>query len=198
LHDVIHDEMPDGNRQVSVNRPRTARHRLAAANSPCPNRQRQLFGALSPAIFSLLIIGGLVRFSGAPAGASEVAEAPVIIDVRTAEEFAAGHLEGAINIPLDATDFREQVAELNQDDEFIVHCGTGARADRVVEFMAQQGFGSLGSHSLEEALDISGAIVIGDLAEAAALNPTTNENVSPGGPPMCALTGESLFGVTRN
>lgn len=123
-----------------------------------------------------------------------------IVDVRTAEEFAAGHLEGAVNIPLNATDFHERIKSLDQYSDFILHCGTGARADRVVDIMAEQGFGGqIGSHSLTEALEIGGASVFGDLALANRLNPTRYEDVeSLDGPPMCAITGESLFRVTRD
>jgi len=151
------------------------------------------------AAFALLVaaFGGLaIEAATTPADAAEAA--PTIIDVRTAEEFAAGHLEGAVNIPLNATDFKDQIDALDPDGEFILHCGTGARADRVAEFMQSQGFGLTGSFSLEEARDLTGANVIGDLDEASALNPTTNEHVGEAGPPTCALTGESLFGVTRN
>jgi len=159
-----------------------------------PNRVRVI--AAAALVLLAAVFGGLaVEAATSPADAAETA--PVIIDVRTADEFAAGHLEGAVNIPLDAADFKDQVAALDLDGEYILHCGTGARADRVAEFMQTQGFALTGSYSLEEARDLTGATVIGDLDEAAALNPTTNEIAGPDGPPTCALTGESLFGVTR-
>jgi len=157
--------------------------------------RKQLIGLALAALAA--IFGAVLWFAAGRAGATAVAAGPVVIDVRTAEEFAAGHITGAINIPLDAADFREQVAALNRDGDFIVHCGTGARADRVTDYMAEQGFGSLASLSLEEALELADATVTGDLEAAALLNPTTNENTRPDGPPRCALTGESLFGVTR-
>ena len=141
-----------------------------------------------------LVIGLAVAIAPRMASAE-----PVLIDVRTAEEFAAGHLEGAINIPLNAADFREQIAALDRESEFILHCGSGARADRVLDFMVDQGFtGVEGSYSLEEARDLLGRDVIGDLDASASANPTTNADAaSPGGPPSCALTGELLYGLTR-
>jgi len=165
---------------------------LAKANRP------SRLHVIVAAAFVLLVaaFGGLAVEAATSPAAAEAA--PTIIDVRTAEEFAAGHLEGAVNIPLNATDFKDQIDALDPDGEFILHCGTGARADRVAEFMQSQGFGLTGSFSLEEARDLTGANVIGDLDQAAALNPTTNEIVGENGPPTCALTGESLFGVTRN
>jgi len=139
---------------------------------------------------------GTLNFGNA-AGATE--DAPLIIDVRTAEEFAAGHLEGAINIPLDADpeEFRAQIDALDRAGDFVLHCGTGARADRVAAFMADQGFtGLIASYSLEEAVSFLGANVIGDLFAANDVNPTVNPDAADG-PRTCAITGDDLFGITR-
>ena len=46
--------------------------------------------------------------------------AVVIVDVRPAEEYAAAHLPGAVNIPLDA--LRREMSRLPQDREIIVYC----------------------------------------------------------------------------
>jgi rhodanese-related sulfurtransferase/DNA-binding HxlR family transcriptional regulator len=44
----------------------------------------------------------------------------VLVDVRPAEEFDAGHIRGAISIPLDELD--ERVAELPEDSEIVAYC----------------------------------------------------------------------------
>jgi rhodanese-related sulfurtransferase/predicted transcriptional regulator len=44
----------------------------------------------------------------------------VLIDVRPAEEFAAGHIEGAVSIPLDELD--ERLSELPADSEIVAYC----------------------------------------------------------------------------
>jgi len=161
-------------------------------------KQQRRLVALAAAAFAALVFA-IAAVSGPLASQAGAAEPVVIIDVRTAEEFAAGHIEGAINIPLNSEDFIEQMDALDRGGEFILHCGTGARADRVANWMAEQGFtGLLGSYSLEEALDFSGRNVIGDLTLADAVNPTRNADVAgTDGPPTCALTGEDLFGLTR-
>lgn len=51
----------------------------------------------------------------------------VIVDVRTAEEIAAGMYPGAIHLPLEEIGAR--LAELPKDRELLVHCSTGARAE---------------------------------------------------------------------
>jgi rhodanese-related sulfurtransferase len=44
----------------------------------------------------------------------------VLVDVRPADEFDAGHIRGAISIPLDELD--ERVAELPEDSEIVAYC----------------------------------------------------------------------------
>lgn len=54
---------------------------------------------------------------------------PVIIDVRTADEFAAGHIEGALNIDvLNREMFIENIDEFSPDDEYLVYCKSGKRS----------------------------------------------------------------------
>ena len=56
--------------------------------------------------------------------AIEAASAPRILDVRTEQEFAAGHVPGAINLPF------MRAGELNADpaEPLVVYCGLGPRA----------------------------------------------------------------------
>lgn len=195
-----------------------ANDRLADSNIRVRNAASRSPRLLRNLAYSLIAVLGLVvglvgTLDFNAAGATEEApaliemsetedteEAPLIIDVRTAEEFEAGHIEGAINIPLDADpdEFRAQIDALDRSGDFILHCGTGARADRVAEFMADQGFtGLIGSYSLEEAVNLSGVNIIGDLTAADAVNPTITEADGAENQRMCAITGDSLFGVTR-
>lgn len=64
----------------------------------------------------------------------------IILDVRTPEEFAAGHVPGAINIPY--THLPARVSELHDagDKEIVVYCATGVRAERAVKRMREQGY----------------------------------------------------------
>ena len=52
----------------------------------------------------------------------------VILDVRTPEEFAEGHLPGAINIDFKGTDFAEKVGALDPDAAYLMHCRSGSRS----------------------------------------------------------------------
>ncbi len=63
----------------------------------------------------------------------------VIIDVRTAEEFAEGHIEGAVNIPVEGDGFADAVAELDPNGVYAVYCRSGNRSAAAVEQMVDAG-----------------------------------------------------------
>ncbi len=52
----------------------------------------------------------------------------VVVDVRTPGEFAAGHVEGAVNIDYRGADFAEKVAALPKGKPILVHCQSGGRS----------------------------------------------------------------------
>jgi phage shock protein E len=63
-----------------------------------------------------------------------------VVDVRTPEEFDAGHLDGAVNIDYQADDFAQLVEELPKDVPYVVYCASGRRATGAVEQMRELGF----------------------------------------------------------
>lgn len=63
-----------------------------------------------------------------------------VIDVRTVEEFNAGHLEGALNIPVETGDFTGTVSQLDPTGKYIVYCKSGRRAGLALDAMTQLGF----------------------------------------------------------
>lgn len=63
----------------------------------------------------------------------------VLVDVRDPDEFAAGHVDGAINIPLDSLDAR--AAELPEDATVVTVCGKGGgRSEQAAEKLRALGF----------------------------------------------------------
>lgn len=88
------------------------------------------------------------------AAASVLTDAPddlVILDVRTPEEFAEGHLDGAVLVDFYDADFADQLAELDPDVPYLVYCRSGNRSGQTLPLMEQLGFGS--------AVDIGGGIL---------------------------------------
>ncbi|RRD88684.1 rhodanese-like domain-containing protein [Conchiformibius steedae] len=82
--------------------------------------------------------------ASAPEAASVVAPKQVLlIDVRSPEEFAAGHLDGAINIPHEQ--IAEQIARFTQDKnaEIQLYCRSGRRSGVALETLQGMGYKNL-------------------------------------------------------
>jgi phage shock protein E len=72
-----------------------------------------------------------------------VSDDAVWLDVRSAEEFAAGHLPGAVNIP--HTEVATRIAELKLDKAtpIAIYCKSGRRAGIALEALQQLGYSDL-------------------------------------------------------
>lgn len=79
----------------------------------------------------------------------------MIIDVRTPEEFAAGHLEGAVNIDLQAADFADRIAALDPAASYVVYCRSGNRSGQAQSYMQSVGFGDVENAGSVEAASAS-------------------------------------------
>ena len=64
-----------------------------------------------------------------------------VLDVRSRDEFAAGHIAGAINIPLD--ELRERLGELDKDKTYCINCYSGMRSYIAYRILWGHGFRSL-------------------------------------------------------
>jgi len=68
-----------------------------------------------------------------------VKDGALLVDVRSPDEFASGHLEGAKNIPVGEIEARS--GELGpKDAKYVVYCHSGFRASRAVGILEKQGF----------------------------------------------------------
>jgi rhodanese-related sulfurtransferase len=65
---------------------------------------------------------------------------PTIIDVRSPEEFAAGHLEGAINLDYEGGTLEAELGSLDQGSAYIVYCQSGRRSALATTLMTEAGF----------------------------------------------------------
>jgi len=67
----------------------------------------------------------------------------ITLDVRTAAEYAKGHIPGAVNIDCSSRDFGEKIAALDRSHQYLVHCGVGIRSSKACERMARLNFTNL-------------------------------------------------------
>ncbi len=63
-----------------------------------------------------------------------------IIDVRTPDEFATGHLEGAVNSDIEGGQFSTYIATLDKTATYVLYCHSGRRAALAAQAMADAGF----------------------------------------------------------
>jgi rhodanese-related sulfurtransferase len=77
-----------------------------------------------------------------PAGAVQLInrEKAVVIDVCETEEFAAGHVGGAKNVPLNQLEERLPTTVKNKALPLVLVCATGARANRAVGIAKKLGY----------------------------------------------------------
>jgi rhodanese-related sulfurtransferase len=103
----------------------------------------QYGSAKDPINMAGFVAGGLLRGEHpqldveAVLGASP-SEHPFLLDVRTTQEFAAGHVPEAVNIPVD--ELRSRQGELPHDQEIAVYCQVGQRGYLATRILRQAGF----------------------------------------------------------
>lgn len=68
----------------------------------------------------------------------------IIIDVREPDEYANGHIDGALNIPpAEIMAGSKQLANLPKSTRLIVYCVSGSRSNASIQILKQQGFTNL-------------------------------------------------------
>ena len=103
-------------------------------------------------IVALIALGAVVVGSSAFADGSEVvtgaeaqelvADGALLLDVRTPQEFNSGHIDGAVNIPIQ--EIRSRIAELGSPEgAIVVYCHSGVRSRQTKQYLESQGFESV-------------------------------------------------------
>lgn len=63
-----------------------------------------------------------------------------LLDVRTPEEFKAGHLKNAVNIDFYKESFSDEIDELDKRKKYLVYCRSGNRSRQTMFLMRDLGF----------------------------------------------------------
>ena len=85
----------------------------------------------------------------------ESAQPPLVVDVRTPNEYATKHIEGSVNIPLNR--LQERINELPRDRRIILHCTGGYRSSVAA--------GVLHQHGLTHLAEIAGGLAAWEAAQ---------------------------------
>lgn len=86
---------------------------------------------------------------GIPISADELAariqggSPPIVLDVRTRQEYSRGHIPGALNIPHDELASRSAELSVAKSEEIIVHCQSGRRAQLAEEVLHENGYSNV-------------------------------------------------------
>ena len=87
----------------------------------------------------------------------------ILIDVRTAEEFASGHVKGAINHDLLGGDFQAALPTFDKNATYQLYCRSGNRSGQAMAMMQQAGFANVQNlGSVEEASDALNTPIVTD------------------------------------
>lgn len=64
----------------------------------------------------------------------------VLVDVRSADEYSSGFIQGALNIDVNSDGFEEKISKLDKSATYIVYCHSGRRSAKSQEIMIDAGF----------------------------------------------------------
>ncbi len=89
-------------------------------------------------------------------------EPPLVVDVRTPNEYAARHIEGSVNVPLNR--LQERMAELPRDRRIMLHCAGGYRSSVAA--------GVLHQHGLTQLTEMAGGLAAWEAAQLPVVSGT--------------------------
>jgi NADPH-dependent 2,4-dienoyl-CoA reductase/sulfur reductase-like enzyme/rhodanese-related sulfurtransferase len=102
----------------------------------------QFGAAKDPVNMAGFVAAGLIRDDHPQIDVEYVlTQKPYLLDVRTPEEFSAGHFPDAINIPVD--ELRARIDELPGDQQIAVYCQVGQRGYLATRILRQRGFNAV-------------------------------------------------------
>ena len=83
----------------------------------------------------------VIRHADAAAAQKLLADDKVtVLDIRTPQEFAAGHIAGAKLVDFNAPDFKTKLSELDRNQSYLLHCASGRRSTKALETVRALGF----------------------------------------------------------
>lgn len=111
-------------------------------------RSSDTLGGMRKTLAVVALISFIGVLSACASGAQTKDTTPVmsltpatkLIDVRTVEEFAEGHVQGAQNADVESGAFQEFISSLDKNASYSLYCRSGRRSAIAANLMAQAGF----------------------------------------------------------
>jgi rhodanese-related sulfurtransferase len=120
-----------------------------------PSRLR----SASVGVAAIVLALGVSGCAASPASIALDADT-VVVDVRTPTEYAAGHLEGAVNIDFQSTSFGSELSELDSDADYVVYCQSGNRSAQAASAMVAADLSVQDAGGIDEAARATGLPVV--------------------------------------
>ena len=118
---------------------------------------------LMSVLAAITVLFGAAACSGAPTTSVALPADTVVIDVRSPEEYAAGHLEGAELLDLNSGQFEQAVSGLDPDASYALYCRSGNRSGQAAQIAKSAGFENVTDlGSIESASKTSGLEIVTD------------------------------------
>ncbi len=70
-----------------------------------------------------------------------IEQGALVVDVRTPQEYAEGHLDNAVNFPL--SDLDKHFKDIDKDKVIVLYCRSGNRSGKAYQYLQSQGFTQL-------------------------------------------------------
>lgn len=93
---------------------------------------------------------GRIKLADVQAFEKEIQTDVQLIDVRTPEEFASGHIANAVNMNINDADFEKKIETLDKNKKVLVYCKAGGRSARAAKILSKLGF--------ENIVDLDGGV----------------------------------------
>ncbi len=92
-------------------------------------------------LFAVSLFVGTICLANAQSYMLDGVKSNVVIDVRTPEEFASGHVDGAINIPYDTISAKlPALSKIDKNENILLYCRSGRRSAIAKQSLAELGY----------------------------------------------------------
>jgi phage shock protein E len=96
--------------------------------------------ALVAGLASLLFVGAASTTTSSAEARALVKQGALLLDVRTLGEYSEGHLEGAVNVPVQTLEAGVPLDSSKKDQDVVVYCRSGHRSAKAASLLKSAGF----------------------------------------------------------
>jgi len=138
----------------------TTIHRSPGPTSTLPARPSRPVRGIRAALAAAVAAAALALAGCASTEPIALAEDTVVVDVRTPAEYAAGHLEGAVNLDLTSGELAAEIPALDAEGDYVVYCKSGNRSAQATALMEGAGLDVTDAGSMQQAADATGLPIV--------------------------------------